>query len=138
MKIVLDTNIVLDTLANREPFFEMSHAVMQLVADGTVQGCITANSITDIHYILRKHLDKETLMTALRNLLDLFEIVALTRAECIGALELSMKDYEDALLSCCAKSCNAECIVTRNTKDFVESPVKAMTPEAFLKLVDTL
>jgi len=105
---------------------------MQSVANGTVKGCITANTVTDIYYILRKHLDKESLKDALRGLFVLLEIAAVTHSECVEALDLSMTDYEDALLSCCAYSWNAEYIVTRNTKDFVGSPVKALTPEDFL------
>lgn len=135
MKITLDTNVVLDTLARREPFFTQSQSVMRLVAEGAVAGAVTANSLTDIYYILRKHLDKEAVKTALRGLMEILEVVNVTGSDCLAALDLAMDDYEDALLACCAKNCAADCIVTRNTKDFVHSPVKAMTPEEFLKIL---
>ena len=134
MKIVIDTNIVLDILACREPFFEQSQAVMQLVAQSKVTGAITASSITDIYYIMRKRLDKDEIRDALYGLMELVDIVDVTRRECLAALDMPMSDYEDALLSCCAKNWDAECIVTRNTKDFSFSPVKALTPEHFLQL----
>jgi predicted nucleic acid-binding protein len=101
---------------------------------GKAKGAVTANTITDIYYILRKHLDKEALKTALRGLMELLEVVDVTGSECRAALDLSMDDYEDALLACCAENWEADCIVTRNTKDFADSPVRALTPEDFLKI----
>jgi predicted nucleic acid-binding protein len=133
MKIALDTNVVLDTLARREPFFDRSQAVIRLVAEGMVTGAVTANTITDIHYILRGHLDKEAVRAALRGLMELLDVVDVTGSECRAALDLPMEDYEDALLACCAKNWGADCIVTRNMKDFVNSPIRALTPEDFLK-----
>jgi len=135
MKIVVDTNIVLDILARREPFFEQSQLVMQFIAEGKADGAITANAITDIYYILHKHLDKDTLKAALRGLMELLEIIAVTEDECLAALDLSINDYEDALLSCCARNWKADYIVTRNVKDFTHSTVKAMTPADFLKSI---
>jgi predicted nucleic acid-binding protein len=135
MKIALDTDIVLDMLARREPFFERSRAVIRLVAEGKAKGAVTANAITDIYYILRKHLDKEAVKAALRGLMELVEVVAVTGGECLAALDLTMDDYEDALLACCARDWDADCIVTRNMKDFANSPVKALTPDDFLKTI---
>jgi len=134
MKIALDTNIVLDVLARREPFFEQSQAVILLVAEGRVEGAITANAITDMYYILRKHLNKEALKVALRGLMELLGVMEVTGSDCLAALDLPMDDYEDAVLAIGAKNWAADCIVTRNTKDFALSPVKAVTPNDFLKL----
>ena len=137
MKIVVDTNIVLDTLACREPFFEQSQLVMQFIAEGKADGAITANAITDIYYILRKHLDKDSLKAALRGLMELLDIIAVTEDECLAALDLPVSDYEDALLSCCAGRWKADYIVTRNIKDFPHSTVKAITPADFLKIIQS-
>ena len=137
MKIVVDTNIVLDTLAHREPFFEQSQPVMQIIAEGKAEGAITANAITDIYYILRKHLDKDALKAALRGLMELLDIIAVTGDECLAALDLPINDYEDALLSCCARSWKADYIVTRNVKDLTLSAVKAITPADFLKTIQS-
>ena len=79
---------------------QKSQAVMQLVAKGNVGGAITANSVTDIHYVLRKHLDHETLKATLRGLMELLEVVDVTGDQCLAALDVPMKDYEDALLAC--------------------------------------
>ena len=133
MKVVVDTNIVLDVLARREPFFEQSQSVMQLIAESKASGAITANAITDIYYILRKHLDKDSLKAALRGLMELLEVISVTGNECLAALYLPIDDYEDALVSCCAQSWKADYIITRNVKDFEYSSVEAITPDTFLK-----
>lgn len=135
MKIMIDTNIVLDVLGRREPFFAQSEAILRLVAEGKARGAITANTVTDIYYILRKSLDHETLKAALLGLMELLEVADVTGLECLAALGLPMKDYEDALLACCAKSWGADCIVTRNVKDFAGSPVRALSPDDFLKTI---
>lgn len=136
MKIVIDTNIVLDILAKREPFFENSHAVILLAAQGKLSAAITANSITDIYYIMRKSMNNEALKSALRELIELLEIITVGREQCLDALELPMTDFEDALLASCAKTWDASCIVTRNIKDFVDSPIKALSPSDFVKNID--
>jgi predicted nucleic acid-binding protein len=132
MKILFDTNVVLDVLARREPFFEQSQAVIRLVAEGGVHGAVTANTITDIFFLLRKQLSKDKAKTALHGLMELLEVADVTGDDCLAALELEMDDYEDALLACCAQRWEADCIVTRNTKDFFHSPVKALAPDVFV------
>lgn len=136
MKILFDTNIVLDVLACREPFFENSQAIIRLVAEGKIEGAISANSVTDIYYILRKHLDPVALRVALRGLMELLDVADVTVTECLNALDLPMNDYEDAVLACCAQGWKADCIVTRNEKDFLHSPIPALSPVDFLKSVD--
>lgn len=134
MKIVIDTNLVLDILAHREPFFEHSQAVMQLVAQNQVTGAVTASSATEIYHIIHKKLGRDGSKDAFYNLMELLTIVDVTHRECLAALDLPMHDYEDALLSCCAKNWGADYIITCNTKDFTHSPVKALTQEDFLQL----
>lgn len=128
MRLTIDTNIVLDVLGRREPFFKNSQTVMQLVAEGKAEGSITATSLTDIYYILRKSLDDETLRAALRGLIELMDIAEVSGDDCLAALDLPMADYEDALLACCARRWKADYIVTRNIKDFTGAPIKAVTP----------
>ena len=132
MKIVIDTNVVVDVLARREPFFEQSEAVVRFVATGGAEGAITANTVTDLYYLLSKHMAKEAAKTALRALMDMLSVVAVTENECLAALNLPMSDYEDALMACCAKSWAADVIITRDMRHFTHSPVKAMAPADFL------
>lgn len=137
MKVVIDTNVILDVLSHREPFFEQSRAIVQLAAEGKIHAALTANTITDIYYVLRKHLDKGAVESSLRGLMELFDVVDVTGVECLAALDLGMNDYEDALMACCALRWGAGCIVTRNTKDFRLSPVMSRTPEEYLRVVSS-
>ena len=132
MKIVLDTNVILDVLANRELFVDESEAVLTAGASGWAEAAITANTVTDIAYLLRKHLSGESLKTALLGLFELVGVLNVGYDNCVGAFDIPMSDYEDALLAHCAKTWGADYIVTRNTKDFSGSPVPAVTPCEFL------
>lgn len=133
MKIVIDTNVVLDVLAERHPFFERSRMVMALASTGQVTAGITANTITDISYLLGRHgWDTTAVKNALMNLMELVDVLDVTRERCIRAFRLPMFDYEDALLAECAEHWGAEYIVTRNLSDFEGAPVPSIAPEAFL------
>lgn len=137
MRVVFDTNVIIDVLANREPFADDAESVLNLAAQGTITGAITANTVTDIAYLMRKKMNGDSIQTALMDLMEVLDIVEVNRASCLGAFGLHFSDYEDALLATCAKGWNADFIVTRNGKDFTNSPVPAITPGDFLQS-DTL
>ncbi len=139
MKIVLDTNVIMDLLADRRPFADNAESIMQLVAKEVIAAAVTANSITDLAYLLRKHLpDGDAIRLALLDLMGLVEVIAVGREQCVRATELPVHDYEDALLAVCAKQWGADMIVTRNTRDFRQSPIQAVTPGDFLVLVSRI
>ena len=137
MKIVLDTNVVIDLLANRLPFADDAEAVFDVIGQGGVSAAITANTVTDIAYIMRKYLSRGNLKTALLGIMELCDVLEVNHENCIGAFDLSMPDYEDALLAHCTKKWQADYIVTRNLKDFRESPVPALVPGDFLRLIES-
>lgn len=123
-------------MVSRAPFSESAEKLFLLAAEDKINACVTANSVTDIYYLLHKHLhDSAQCRQALLKLFTLFKILDVTGPDCEKALELSMSDYEDALLAACAKRGKIDCIITRNLKDFSASPVKAISPEDFLKNV---
>jgi predicted nucleic acid-binding protein len=133
MTIMIDTNIILDVLGKREPFLKHSAKVLMLAAQKKFSACITANTITDIYYLTRKHIpDPEKIRIILLDLMDVLNVVDVTRTDCVKAFDLSMNDHEDALLARCAKRIKANFIVTRNPDDFINSPVPAIIPEDFL------
>ena len=133
MKVVIDTNIAVDTLGARQPHFEQSKAVMQLAAGGGIEGAITANTITDIAYLLRKHIEANSIKPALLGLMEMLDILEVNADLCYKAFDIPMSDFEDALLAACANHWKADYIVTHNVKDFTGSPVKALAPEVFLE-----
>mgnify|MGYP002070044163 FL=1 len=136
MKILVDTNIIIDTLTGREPFRESAEQIFILAANQIEDMYITASSATDIYYLVRKHLhNTEQSKNTMFKLYQLFGILDVTAKDCQDALLLDMKDYEDAMISCCAKRNQMDYIVTRNIKDYEHSKVKVLLPDDFIRLV---
>lgn len=138
MNVMLDTNVVLDVLKKRQPFWEKSKEVMDLAERKTITAALTASTITDIYYVLQRHLsDHKRTKSALLTLAGFLEIVDVTRKNCLDAFDQPVADYEDALLVECAKGWGAEYIITRNIRDFGNSPITAVTPDDFLAALRT-
>lgn len=136
MKALVDTNVIIDALAGREPFRETAEKIFLLAANQIEDLYITASSATDIYYLIRKHLhDSGKAKSTIAKLFELFYILDSTAEDCREALLLDMKDYEDAVISCCASRNQMEYIVTRNIKDYKLSKVQAVLPDEFIKLV---
>jgi predicted nucleic acid-binding protein len=136
MKVLIDTNVILDALLARKPWSEPAQAVMLAVAKEQIEGCITASSFTDLYYLLCRNLrDEAQARQVLLALMTSVNVLDVTSMDCEKAFELSMPDYEDALLAYCGKRHKAEKIVTRNAKHFEGSPVKAISPDELLKLL---
>ena len=128
MKVLIDTNILLDVLCNRPDFVENSLKVFQYCEAKQITGCISAFSIPNIAYIMRKELTQERTKEILTTLTSLFTVVELRKGDLLKAAELHFDDYEDALQAVCAARVKANYIVTRNIKDFKSSPVPAIKP----------
>lgn len=134
MKIVFDTNVILDVLTDREPFAEMSAKALSAVAREDVVGATTANTITDIYFLLRKREPSQgKRKDVLRELLKVIKILDTTGFVCTQALDSPITDFEDAVLAESARLWSADFIVTRNISDFTNSPVKALTPAEFVQ-----
>lgn len=133
MKILLDTNIVVDIISKRMPFFQESYdSFLKILKEKDIP-YISSSSVTDIVYILRKYItDKTTLFNTVQTFLKLLEIEDTKRSTVEYAFNLKMKDYEDSVQLMIAKENNVGLILTRNTKDFVNSPIKVMEPKDYL------
>ena len=133
MNVIIDTNIIIDAIAAREPFKETSQKIVRSVSKREFQGAITASTITDIYYIANKFLrDKEKTINVIKKLFVLFDVIVVTKEDCLKAFETQIQDYEDSLLFVCAFKWNADFIVTRNQTDFLNSVIVAISPEEFL------
>ncbi len=134
-KILIDTNVLLDYLLEREPFFEDAKEVILSCTDGKVKGCIAAHSIPDMFFILRKDYDAKERREVLLNLCKIFDIEGIDKAKLISGLaNENFSDFEDCLQTECAKAYGADYIVTRNVADYLVSDVKAIEPKDYLKL----
>ncbi|MDR2428385.1 MAG: PIN domain-containing protein [Candidatus Margulisbacteria bacterium] len=132
MKILLDTNIIVDVLARREGYAD-SLQILKSCERKQIRGYISALTITDVTYILRKYLAPDKLRGALRDIVNLVEIADVTKSDIRQAFASAMSDFEDAVQAACAKRLNAAYIVTRNIRDFVQSVVPAVLPTDLLK-----
>ena len=135
MRALIDTNIILDVLCQRERFFENSSMVFKLCEMKKLDGVISALSIPNLVYIMRKELDHDAIKIVLQKLSLIFKIEDLKAADLLKAAVMDFKDYEDALQSVCAERTDADFIISRNVKDFQNSSVKAVTPEEFLNML---
>ena len=136
MKILVDTNVIIDALTSREPFRKDAEQIFMLAANRIEDMYITASSATDIYYLVRKHLHSaEQAKTVMSKLYELFYILDVTGSDCKEALLTEMRDYEDAVISCCSLRNQMDYIVTRNIKDYEKSKVQAILPDQLLNIV---
>ena len=133
MRLMIDTNIFLDVLLRREPFFESSRDVLKLCEDKKVQGFLSASSVTDIFYIIRKGLQStEAAYKALGSVLEIVKVLTVTNEDVLNAYIQRAADFEDCLLATCARSNKCTAIVTRNKKDFLSFGITLLSPEELL------
>lgn len=128
MKVLVDTNIILDVLCRRPDFYEDSAKVLKLCEVKRIEGAVSALSIPNIIYIMRKELDAKKTKEVLDKLSLIFTIVDLKADDLKRAAKMSFKDYEDAVQSACASRIRANYVITRNIKDFTESRIPAIKP----------
>lgn len=132
MKTVLvDVNVVLDVLLERQPHVAASSAVWAAAESGEVKGLLAAHAITTIHYLIRKETGSaakaKRIVTAL---LTVFSIATVDQSVIGRALDLDFADFEDAVTAAAARKANCDLIITRDPRGFRRSPVPAVTPEA--------
>ncbi len=137
MRVLLDTNVILDQISLRQPFFNDSHRIIELCTNKKIEGFVAAHSVTNIFYILRHEMSLEERRSVLIGFCKLLTVVGIDKEKLIASLENEyFSDVEDCLQTECAKSCGADYIVTRNVKDFQSSAVPAILPDEFLKLIN--
>lgn len=137
MKILLDTNILIDYISQRPSFVEDAQTILRLCSEKQVEGCIAAHSIMNAFYILRKALSLEERRETLSNLCCLLTVVGIDKIKIISALgNEKFSDVEDCLQMECAIDFSADYIVTRNVKDFANSKIPAILPGEFLKKIN--
>ena len=137
MKILLDTNIIIDALTSREPWNKSAEKIFLMSANHIVDMYITASSATDIYYLLRKFI-KDTAQSKkiMSKLYMIVGILDVTAENCMEALASSINDYEDAVVEKVASSKKMDYIVTRNIKDYKEGTVKVILPDDFIRMME--
>ena len=133
MKVLIDTNVILDLLCDRKEFAADASRVFKLCEVHKIEGIVSALSIPNIVYIMRKELDGEKIREIIARLSMILSIADLKADDIQKAAALPMNDFEDALQSVCATRVKADYIITRNLKDFTHSRVMAIKPSELLE-----
>jgi len=135
MKILLDSNIAIDAVLKREPFYNSAEKVIGL-SQGGIGLFISASAVTDIYYIVRKSTgNKETAITLIKDLLENIDIAAVTGNEIRQAISLDWGDFEDAVQYAAGETIAVDYIVTRNKSDFASAVLPVVTPDELLALL---
>lgn len=136
MKVLIDTNILIDYIMNREPYAEIASEIVMMCSEKKIDGCIAAHSVPNIFFILRKSLSPHDRRNILKSLFTIFSVESIDREKLLSALDNDdFADFEDSLQEECAITFSADYIITRNEKDFEKSRITAVTPEKFIEVV---
>lgn len=136
MRFLVDANILLDVLMNRQPHVTDSASIWKLCETGQAKGYISSLTFANLIYIMRKEINPKGIEIILDKLSLIFHFADLTSSDLISAAKLQWNDFEDAVQCVTAKRLNADYIITRNVKDFKESDIIAITPTNMLKLIN--
>lgn len=133
MKVLIDTNVIIDFLVNREPYAKEAVHILELCSDKKIEGHIAAHTISNLFFILRKNYSISHRKEMISALCNIFEISSIDKNKIIqSTLNDSFNDFEDCLQFECAKEVNADYIITRNPSDFINSSIKVIEPKDFL------
>ncbi|MDZ8139139.1 MAG: PIN domain-containing protein [Nostoc sp. DedQUE04] len=133
MRILLDTNIIVDDALEREPFLEASEQVLVLVEQGQVEGYISASTFSDLYYIIRRARGREWTLTYLRQLVNFCQVAIVDSTTINMALNLNFRDFEDAIQYSSAVLNHLDAIITRNPRDFPVATPRIITPEELIQ-----
>lgn len=134
MKALVDTNVLIDVLAERHPFYRDSAAIWNLAEQGRLIAFVSVISFNNIHYVIRRLRNRKTAAKTMVLLRDTFTPIALNEQILNQAIDAGFKDFEDAIQYFSALHARVDCVVSRNTGDFPKSDISILTPQEFLAM----
>lgn len=132
MRVLVDANVLLDVLAERQPFFTPSAAVWALVEQGRADAVVSAVSVTNIYYIGRRAFGRERALAAVRAVAKDFAIAAVDQDVVNEAIASGLPDFEDAIQAFAGRRAAATHVITRDPQGFAGGPLSVMTPNEFI------
>jgi len=135
MNVLIDTNVILDDLLNRAPNSYNAQYITQMITDDIIVGHLTANTLTDIFYVVEKARDSSVAKKAIQGLLLSFKVICVDGRDCQMAIDLPVSDFEDAVVIVCATRECLDYIITNDSR-FLEQTgltTPVVSPEAFLR-----
>ena len=133
-KLYIDCNILIDWITDRPPFSIYASRLFTLIEKKMIKGIVSPLTLSNTYYIIRKHTNNKIANEFLNDAKNLFDILDITKASTITAIENRYKDFEDDLHYYTALKNNLNYIITRNKKDFLQDKIKIMTAEEYLLL----
>ena len=133
MNVLLDTNVVLDVVLDRQPFAKAAELVLDTAKHRQIQFYLSATTVTDLFYIASKAKGKVFSLALIKDLLEFVEIASVDKAVILGALHSGLPDFEDAVQAGAAKQAAVSVIVTRNEADFAGAEIEVCHPDEFLR-----
>lgn len=131
--VFIDTDVIVDFLTDRNPFSIDSAKIFSLIDQKKVRGCVSSLSFSNLYYVLRKFGTHRKVINSLQSLAELVEILKVDGNTVKSALASDFKDFEDSIQYCTVQDYKkADCIITRNIRDYKNSSLPVMTPETFL------
>jgi predicted nucleic acid-binding protein len=135
VKVLVDTNVVLDVLLEREPHIAVAAKLFALADNGRLEGCVCATTVTTIYYIAARSFGRKRAYIQVRDLLELFGVADVDRSVLDRALSLDFADFEDAVAHEAARASGASAIVTRDGGDFVNASLPVFDPHELLAAI---
>ena len=133
MQVLIDTNVVLDVLLNRDDFVRDAVTILKL-PERSIQKYVSASAITDIYYIARQEIkDKAEVKNLLKTLLQIIHVADVSEDNILTALDSDWSDFEDSVQNAVAESHNYDAVITRNKGDYKKSNLKVFSPKEFLE-----
>jgi len=137
VKILFDTNVILDVMLLREPFYKAATHLMAEVERKNVTGYLCPTTVTTIYYLVSKVKKKKEATRLIKNLLEIFNVSQVDKSILVSALHSAFSDYEDSVLNESALRAGIDGIVTRDRKDFRNSTMTIFDPEELLKIISS-
>jgi predicted nucleic acid-binding protein len=135
-KVFLDSDIILDVATGRLPFVGPSKACLSLIENGKALGVISANSVTNMYYILRKLSSNEKAIQFLKTILRYISVISVDHENIMQALNSKFLDFEDGVQNYCALKNQCDLIITRNLQDYSFSELQILEPKEFIALYE--
>lgn len=132
MNILLDTNVIIDYIAARQPWYREADQIWKRVRKGTDRGFVSASALTDIYYITCRILDQSLALKATILCYHSLTICTVDRTTVARALALPVNDFEDNIVIACAEQDDIDAIITRNNQDFQHTSITVYTPSEYL------
>lgn len=135
MRLLIDTNVLIDGYLNRQPFNEEWKEIRLLQVIGDIELWASAKSFTDVHYLCRRHIDTYVIQKAILESLDYLRICSIDGYDIKRAAQAEWRDFEDCIIYQAAQKTKADYIVTYNTQDFEETGIPAVSPHELLEKI---